>query len=151
MEVLFRGQTRRLGEKIRMNGEKVPSNWAYGGICKGPGGFSIIYGDMNEEKENPIEKFVVYTDTVGMFTGKILNGEKLFQDDIVEWYEDVDDSWGYTKEVHGYSLVVLDEENFCWSFMSDDGKKTPFNDWTWENCQIAGNIHDRPDLFEVKA
>lgn len=92
----------------------------------------------------------IIPDTVGMFTGKQLNGERLFQDDIVEWYEDVDDSWGYTKEVHGYSLVVWDEENFCWAFMSDDGKKTPFNDWTWENCQIAGNIHDHPDLFEVK-
>lgn len=31
-EILFRGQTRRYGEKIKMNGEKVKSNWVYGGI-----------------------------------------------------------------------------------------------------------------------
>ena len=31
-EILFRGQTRKYGEKVRMNGEKVKSNWVYGGI-----------------------------------------------------------------------------------------------------------------------
>ncbi len=32
-EILFRGQTRRYGEKVYIpSGEKVPSNWAYGGI-----------------------------------------------------------------------------------------------------------------------
>lgn len=46
-EILFRGQTRRLGELVRMNGEKVPSKWVYGGICQGKGAFSIIYGSMD--------------------------------------------------------------------------------------------------------
>ena len=31
-EILFRGQTRRYGEKVRLNGEKIKSNWVYGGI-----------------------------------------------------------------------------------------------------------------------
>lgn len=30
-EILFRGQTRRYGEKVRLNGEKTKSNWVYGG------------------------------------------------------------------------------------------------------------------------
>lgn len=30
-EILFRGQTRRYGEKVKLNGEKIKSNWVYGG------------------------------------------------------------------------------------------------------------------------
>lgn len=67
-ELLFRGQTRRPGQKIWMNGEKVPGNWVYGGICQGRGNFSVMYGYQNGEQSS-INKFVVYTDTVGQSTG----------------------------------------------------------------------------------
>lgn len=44
-EILFRGQTRRYGEKVRLNGEKIKSNWVYGGIFpqNGEGDFAMIY------------------------------------------------------------------------------------------------------------
>ena len=67
-ELIFRGQTRRPGEKIRFNGEKIPGNWVYGGICHGKGDFSVMYGYVNREQSS-INKFVVYTDTVGQSTG----------------------------------------------------------------------------------
>lgn len=67
-ELIFRGQTRRTGEKIWFNGEKVPGNWVYGGICHGKGDFSVIYGYQDGEQSG-INKFVVYSDTVGRYTG----------------------------------------------------------------------------------
>lgn len=60
-ELIFRGQTRRTGEKIWFNGEKVPGNWVYGGICHGRGDFSVMYGYVDGEQSS-INKFVVYTD-----------------------------------------------------------------------------------------
>ena len=80
-EILFRGQTRRKGEKVRISGEPVDSNWVYGGIFPGEGDFSIIY-----QAKPKIEKFTVYSDTVGQFTGLTdKNGlTKIFEYDIID-------------------------------------------------------------------
>lgn len=40
----------------------MPSNWVYGGIFQGGGYKSIIYG------YKPVEKYVIYSDTVGQYT-----------------------------------------------------------------------------------
>lgn len=43
-ELLFRGQTRRKGEKIlNMRGDPAPSKWVYGGVFQGAGDFSVMY------------------------------------------------------------------------------------------------------------
>ena len=70
-EILFRGQTRRYGEKVRMgDGKKLPSQWVYGSIFAGTGDFSVIYGAKTEEFAGAaIEKHTVYSDTVGQYTG----------------------------------------------------------------------------------
>ena len=90
----------------------------------------------------------VLPETGGQYTGKDIGNEKLFEGDIVEWYEDYDDSFGYSKTANGYSVVVWDNENYCWSFKTDNEYTQPFNDWNWENCFIIGNIHDNPELLE---
>ncbi len=99
-EILFRGQTRRNGEKVWMNGEKVPGNWVYGGIFQGTGDFSVIYGAEKEDFTGAdIGKHPVYTDTVGQYTGLTdsnNNSKKIFEGDIVkcrhEWVGKNDNS-----------------------------------------------------------
>ena len=81
-EILFRGQTRKCGEKVRMgDGEKLPGRWVYGGITPGIGDFSIIYGGENEnDPSDGLEKWVVYSATVGQFTGLMdKNGKRIFE------------------------------------------------------------------------
>lgn len=40
--ILFRGQTRKKGEKVTMSGTPIPSNWVFGGIF--PQNFSPMKG-----------------------------------------------------------------------------------------------------------
>ena len=41
--MLFRGQTRRKGQKVWLDGSPVNSNWVYGGLMQGNGTFSVMY------------------------------------------------------------------------------------------------------------
>ena len=143
-EILFRGQTRRFGEKVRMNGEKVPSNWVYGGVCQG-GDFSIIYGNDDVEQKKPTEKWCVYTDTLGQFTGLTdKNGKKIFEGDIIKIpddYEEYGHNAGEVYEIYffmgGFRLKPkYSKARGYW--LEDDGE-----------VEVIGNIHDNPELLEV--
>lgn len=85
-QMLFKGQTRRFGEKLKnVAGDPMPSNSVYGGVCHGTGAFSIIYGSMDETTQKPIDKHPVYTDTVSMYIFReYADGKKAFTGDICE-------------------------------------------------------------------
>lgn len=140
-EILFRGQTRRYGEKVRMNGEKVKSNWVYGGIFPNNrgGDFSIIY-----QQEPTIEKFTVYSDTVGQYTGLTdKNGTKIFEGDILEFTDGDDEKIPY--------LVVWDDFFSSWHIAQNGDRNfwDDFADFESERFEVIGNIHDNPELLEV--
>lgn len=138
-EILFRGQTRRYGEKVWMNGNKVPSNWVYGGICQGKGSLSIIYGSMYDKLEAPAEKHVIYTDTVGQYTGlRDKNGKKIFEGDILPIYEQGEE-YNYKVIYNGdcFMLAMLDSEQGSYPLSI---KNTI--------SEVIGNIHDSPELLK---
>lgn len=136
-EILFRGQTRKYGEKVMVgSGEKLPGNWVYGGIFQGkPGGCSIIY------TYDTIQKLVVYSDTVGEYTGQIdKNGTKIFEGDICRHSiiadgEVLDEDFGDVRFYHG-SWTLMDK---CGCIAV--GQCSP------DSLEVVGNIHDNPELL----
>ena len=131
--LLFRGQQRRKGEKVRLDGSPMESSWFYGsGVLQGKGDFSVIY-----QTEPNFDKHAVYTDTIGQYTDAIdRNSNQIFEGDIlqnVETKEIVVAKWSpehssfllhnITKNVIGYmqGLALL---------------------------EVVGNIYDNPEFLE---
>lgn len=58
--ILFRGQTRKKGEKVTMSGTPIPSNWVFGGIFpqNNGGDFAIIYQQDPEIQKFPVPSTV---------------------------------------------------------------------------------------------
>ena len=129
-EFLFRGQTRRKGQKVWMDGTPVDSNWVEGyGVCVGKGDFSVIYAG------SPVEKFTVYTDTVGQFTGLTdKNGKKIFEGDIVAT------AWDRGVVSYGEFNCSCCDGVFGWSFGNADIRD-------YDRYEVIGNIHDNPELL----
>ena len=135
-EILFRGKTRKNGQKVYIGtGEKVPGHWVYGGIFPGTGDYSIIYGG---ETEKDLEKHVVYSETVGQYTGlKDKNGKKVFEGDIVR------------KTNKGrHPEIFIANIRTCF-YTIEEVYYSPFEHFT-ESCEyeIIGNMHDNPELLE---
>ncbi len=140
-EILFRGQTRRRGERVYLNGNPVDSNWVYGGIFpqNNGGDYAIIYS------YDPIEKHVVYADTVGQFTGITdKNGAKIFEGDIVKTKK-------YGKIV-GHSCVN-DYDIFSVKYepamfrLEHHNREFVFVD-EGTDYEVVGNIYDNPELLK---
>lgn len=134
-EILFRGQTRRKGERVWMDGSPVESNWVYGGVFQGPNR-SIIYS------YEPIEKHTVYTETVGQFTGLLdKNGKKIFEGDIVQYFGtcplEVCIEKGHPK-IRYFDYITNSEQTELF-FGADEEE--------YGECEIIGNIHDNPELL----
>ena len=143
-EILFRGQTRRYGEKVDMAGKKLPSNWVYGGIFpqNDDGDFAIIY-----QMEPEIEKFMVYADTVGQYTGaKDSNGTKIFEGDIIQarYESDAEPPYQPTVWYENYE-VYFDDEHCKWRVRS---YADVYSLWEFDqDCVVVGNVYDSPELI----
>lgn len=132
-KILFRGQTRRKGEKVWMNSKPVDSNWVYGGIFPGEGDFSVIY------TLDDIDSYPVYTNTVGQFTGLVdKNGTKIFEGDIIEGLD-------YTPEDGGYGVVYFEDGAF--EVRGNDCVGTFHENYWGKDFEVIGNIYDNPELL----
>ena len=162
---LFRGQTRRKGEKVNPFGGKLPGTWVYGGVLSGNGDKSIIY----RNEGTAIRKHVVYTDTLGVFSGKRdKNGAGIFSGDIIQFMN----RYGYDC----YAIVRFGEyeqdgsgneypptrclgffvevDSFTCPDGEDGAESFPVHLYrqnlleVCEDCTVIGNLWDNDDLVE---
>lgn len=150
-EILFRGQTRRYGQKVRMDGSPVESNWVYGGVFapSETGDFAVIY------TYDPVEKFPVYRDTVGQYTGLLdKNGKRIFEGDIIRTHYANAENADFVEQVvfHNGQFCGMYEKGTVKAFAAlpdgvphVPGDKSVYMDW----CEVIGNVYDNPDLLEV--
>lgn len=137
--ILFHGQTRRKGEKVRMNGEPLPGNWVYGGVMQGNGDRSIIYGAISGKDENltvcAIDKYTVWADTVGEYSGcDDFDHTHIFEHDFIE----------DTASRHKFSVVFV---KGAFRAVNDDiCEPILLADIAWR-CKVIGNKFDDPDLL----
>lgn len=149
-EILFRGQTRKYGERVRMgDGQKLPGRWVYGGVLQGIGSHSIIYGGENvNDPSEGLQKWCVHTDTLGQYTGlNDKNGKKIFEGDIVK-SEFTQKPYIVCFGEYTYTNEYGEEESACgWYNEEEYGYVTAFGrPDAW--ATVIGNIHDNPELIE---
>ena len=160
-EILFRGQTRRYGEKVKnFSGDPMPSNWVYGGIFPGNGDKSIIYGSTDGTVAG-LTKWVVYSDTVSQYTGLTdKHGTRIFEGDIVSVKNDQGEIYRFImafgecgdiqniKRTVGYMgfhfLSENDETNKC---MEIGVRNDPLYWLNAYDCEVIGNRWDNPELM----
>lgn len=133
-ELLFRGQQRRKGEKVYMDGSPVESSWFYGnGVLQGKGDFSIIY-----QTEPMFEKHSVYTDTLGRYTGLTdKNGKKIFEGDII------------TAEHDKSAIAVVKYNESKAAFYVENENAEDYLGEAWDtDVVVIGNIYDNPELLK---
>ncbi|MEE1124859.1 MAG: YopX family protein [Acutalibacteraceae bacterium] len=143
-EILFRGQTRRYGEKLKnVAGEPMESNWVYGGIFPNNFGsdFAIIY-----QQEPDIKKFSVYADTVCQYTGLTdVYGTMIFEGDIVSFYDCLNSENGYSEQ-YCCGVVVWDKETLSFQVTN---RLSAESYEVLSECSVIGNKFDNPNLLKV--
>lgn len=136
--ILFRGQTRHKGDRTSMSGEPLPGVWVMGGVFPQNKGYdyAIIY-----QQEPKVEKYVVYAETVGQYTGIIdVIGTKIFEGDIITFWWRAD-----TKHMQRYKgTVKYDETLASFTVVSCEprGLVAPVFLWNCTDIHVVGNVFD---------
>lgn len=82
--------------------------------------------------------YLVDPDTVGQYTGKVVKTGKVFDGDI-------------GKSIDGIFLVCWDDEKAAFVMRFNEYPyETLYLEEMWDDAEIIGNIHDNPELMEVR-
>lgn len=158
-KIMFRGQTRRFGEKIKnYAGEPMESAWVFGyGAAQGNGDFSIIY----ESEKGPdtearfSDKHIIYSDTLGQYVGfNDCNNKPIFEGDIAVYHKPVD-PWGPDLPEGTVGNVEYSGSAFYFAVKKSSLESSLYllnNFYGAHGCilEVIGNIFDNLDLLVGK-
>lgn len=136
--LFFRGQTKKIGEKISMP-DKTPlrGSWIYGGVLQGTGKRSVII-DYDTG-----EKFSVYTDTLCPYIGiRDIRGKRIFTGDIVKHFTVQKDPSKYDV-----GIIFYDGTKCKYCRTSTDGEL--YEIWSDNHYEVLGNVFDNPDMADI--
>lgn len=137
-EILFRGQTRRKGEKVRLDGTPVDGNWVYGGVAQFNEERAIIY-----QTEPEFHKFPVYADTVGQYTEMCDNNhDGIFEGDIVRCKQEKNEGVCVVRWFNGAFVACPISGNLLEMTLHDYW----YNDY--DLIEVIGNETDNPELLK---
>lgn len=142
-EILFRG-------KRKDNGE-----WVYGSLVRhkhtsdspAPDEYHIVQVLVTRSGDPIEDSYPVVTETVGQYTGvKDKDGEKIFEGDVTQ-YVGI-----FKKDIHE---ITFNNGSFCTrDIIRQEIYGTSFDDGEFgmdgNTLEVIGNIHDNPELLEVK-
>lgn len=138
-EILFRG-------KRKDNQEWVEGFFAINTICSITETYLSPVIIKNPEGIYDTESYEIIPETVGQYTGLTdKNGMKIFEGDILRGERYVD--YGQTGEFKPHITVVK------WNVKKSAYEPLNYFDgysYDIKNYEIIGNIHDNPELLEVK-
>lgn len=145
--ILFRGQTRKKGEKVTMSGTPIPSNWVFGGIFpqNNGGDFAIIY-----QQDPEIQKFPVYAETVCQYTGKNDKyGGKIFENDIITYVANINASDVPCKGYAGKSWFDLAPCTPEFLACRLEPNRYEIHDFNTDTKRIKAYIQSQADRFLI--
>ena len=124
-EILFRGKTKN----------ELPSYWVYGSLTDV--GHKWFIDDYRVNAR-------VITETIGQYTGLTdKNGTKIFEGDIIKYYQDKKQINYGVIEYRNYYFGVKPITNSL-SVLLDIAIK-------WHNAEVVGNIYDNTELLKEVA
>ena len=153
-----------MNRTIKFRGKRLDNGeWVYGDLLHIAGGCLIYFGSDTETESSDIQSdskvavelhkdeiAVVDPDTVGQFTGLLdKNGREIYEGDILHAVGGNDATIG--KQF--YRSVSFVEGCFCLNVTEYNNVSIPLRNHIINhslNWDIAGNIHDNPDMLKKK-
>ena len=139
-EILFRGKRLEIGDFVE------------GSLIVYPDGDCYIARPSGDP--NVLDKFIVDPDTIGQYTGlKDKDGRRIFEGDIlgIKFFPQYVERISWEGPPDAIATVFWDLNAFSLQAKNGiDFRYADFCDINYDHTKIIGNIHENPELLEVK-
>ena len=143
--------------EILFRGKCADGQWIYGGLLKvtyDGNTYNLIFADnflFVFGEATAMEHAAVAPSSIGQFTGLTdKNGKKIFEGDIGR-YKQTDGAKRNGKPITCIGKVVYNAKTASFAVESNDETGCKYFDYfPIKHFEVVGNIHDNPELLEVK-